>query len=94
MKSLITIAAASLLAIGLAAPAAAQALPDLAGRSIKAVTSRTFSSLSKQIPISPPVCHLTTAAQPSVPQSSSTVVPTATAVAHLSLAPPVDKSRR
>jgi polar amino acid transport system substrate-binding protein len=46
MKSLITIAAASLLAIGLAAPAAAQTLPDLGGRTIKAVTENAYFPLN------------------------------------------------
>jgi polar amino acid transport system substrate-binding protein len=46
MKSLITIAAASLLAIGLAGAASAQALPDLGGRTIKAVTENAYPPLN------------------------------------------------
>ena len=46
MKSLLIALAAPLLALTLAAPAAAQALPDLGGRTIKAVTENAYYPLN------------------------------------------------
>lgn len=46
MKSLVSLAAGTLLALGLAAPAIAQDLPDLGGRTIKAVTENAYYPLN------------------------------------------------
>lgn len=46
MKSLASLAASALLALGLAAPAMAQGLPDLGGRTIKAVTENAYFPLN------------------------------------------------
>jgi polar amino acid transport system substrate-binding protein len=46
MKPLLSLAAGTLLALGLAAPALAQDLPDLGGRSIKAVTENAYYPLN------------------------------------------------
>ena len=46
MKSLLTTLAAPLLALAFAAPAVAQALPDLGGRTIKAVTENAYYPLN------------------------------------------------
>src|SRR6218665_3932928 len=46
MKSVLTLFAAPLLALGLAVPAHAQDLPDLGGRSIKAVTENAYYPLN------------------------------------------------
>ena len=46
MKSLVSLAAGALLALGLAAPAVAQGLPDLGGRTIRAVTENAYYPLN------------------------------------------------
>jgi polar amino acid transport system substrate-binding protein len=46
MKSLLTLVAAPLLALALALPSAAQSLPDLGGRTIKAVTENAYYPLN------------------------------------------------
>lgn len=46
MKSMLTLLAAPLLALGLAMPAHAQGLPDLGGRTIKAVTENAYYPLN------------------------------------------------
>ena len=46
MKSLVSLAATTLLALGLTAPVLAQALPDLGGRTIKAVTENAYYPLN------------------------------------------------
>lgn len=46
MKSLLALVAAPLLALGLALPALAQDLPDLAGRTIRAVTENAYTPLN------------------------------------------------